>query len=345
MHLLLIIRRKLKIFNRYEVYLKVITIFAIISSMVMGYMHYYENLDWVDSFYFTMTTATTVGYGDISPQKDIGKVLIIPMYQIMGVGMLGLIIGFVTDVVLRISRLRRKGLSKMKKDVSVLIIGYPNELKVRTIVEQLQADERFKNEKVVCLNNELDETPMWMSEKGVHFIKGVGSDVKALNKANVKTAKRTLILANRIGDISSDDESTSTVTVVKSLNPDTYTIVERVRNDLILFNNSRADVVIKENKAEILAQEILDKGASQFEEAIFSNETRGTQFNIEYIGEETTWKEIGMALFLKELIPEGFLIKEQTLFNFSPRLNDIIPNGTIIKYRGDKPLGNTIKLS
>ena len=37
------------------------------------YMHF-ENLSLVNAFYFTSVSITTVGYGDIVPQTDIGKV-------------------------------------------------------------------------------------------------------------------------------------------------------------------------------------------------------------------------------------------------------------------------------
>ena len=37
------------------------------------FYHFVEKIDWLDSFYFTVVTFTTLGYGDISPQTDIGK--------------------------------------------------------------------------------------------------------------------------------------------------------------------------------------------------------------------------------------------------------------------------------
>ncbi len=44
-----------------------------------------ENLTWIDSFYFAVETVTTVGYGNISPQTEIGK-LFTTVYMLISVG-------------------------------------------------------------------------------------------------------------------------------------------------------------------------------------------------------------------------------------------------------------------
>jgi voltage-gated potassium channel Kch len=46
-----------------------------------------EGLSWIDSFYFTIVTLTTVGYGDISPQTAAGKIFT-SVYLLIGIGIL-----------------------------------------------------------------------------------------------------------------------------------------------------------------------------------------------------------------------------------------------------------------
>jgi hypothetical protein len=57
--------------------------------LVVGaiFYHHVEHLAWLDAFYFCTVTLTTVGYGDITPHTDIGKLFTI-FYILLGIGIL-----------------------------------------------------------------------------------------------------------------------------------------------------------------------------------------------------------------------------------------------------------------
>jgi len=49
--------------------------------------HYLEGWNWVDSFYFSIITLTTIGFGDFAPQTTGGKIFTM-FYVLIGLGMI-----------------------------------------------------------------------------------------------------------------------------------------------------------------------------------------------------------------------------------------------------------------
>ena len=72
-----------KKYHRRLIYIVVVILIFLFSSATFYY--YVENWRYIDALYFSAATMTTVGYGDITPQTDIGKVFTI-FYVFMGVG-------------------------------------------------------------------------------------------------------------------------------------------------------------------------------------------------------------------------------------------------------------------
>ncbi|MDC0584552.1 potassium channel family protein [Bacteroidales bacterium] len=64
--------------------------FAILLNGTIVF-HFVEGWRWIDAIYFSVITLTTVGYGDLSPQTDFGKIFSI-IYIFVGIGV---IFGFI----------------------------------------------------------------------------------------------------------------------------------------------------------------------------------------------------------------------------------------------------------
>ena len=62
-----------------------------VGSVVMRHL---EDLDWIDSIYFSIIALTTVGFGDITPETDAGKIFTI-FYLIMGIAIIAALINTV----------------------------------------------------------------------------------------------------------------------------------------------------------------------------------------------------------------------------------------------------------
>lgn len=61
---------------------------ATISMIIVGAIVYHEveGWRWIDAIYFSVITIATVGYGDFTPQTDIGKIFTI-VYVFCGLGL------------------------------------------------------------------------------------------------------------------------------------------------------------------------------------------------------------------------------------------------------------------
>ena len=62
------------------------TTFIIILIGAFAY-HYLEGWTYLDSFYFSVVTLTTIGYGDLAPKTDGGKIFTI-IYIVLGIGVI-----------------------------------------------------------------------------------------------------------------------------------------------------------------------------------------------------------------------------------------------------------------
>lgn len=60
---------------------------VIIVALGGIFYHHIEGWSWLDSYYFTIITLTTVGYGDFAPQTSLGK-LFTMLYVVLGLGII-----------------------------------------------------------------------------------------------------------------------------------------------------------------------------------------------------------------------------------------------------------------
>lgn len=143
--------------------------------------HYIENVSIFDSLYWAVTTTTTVGYGDITPQTLIGKAFSI-IVMVSGIGVLGLFLASIADILIEQSLRRRRAKAIMENHVVVL--GWDK--KVETAVKELLSEG-----KEVVVIAEVDDIPL--EHSNLVFVKGDPTDEENLKRANADKALFSLI--------------------------------------------------------------------------------------------------------------------------------------------------------
>ena len=95
---------------RLRIYLAV---FAVLLSVgIIGFM-FIENMSLTDAIYFSIVTMATVGYGDIHPQSDIGKILTL----IIIIGGVGTFLGVIASITDLFVNRREESLRQQKIDM------------------------------------------------------------------------------------------------------------------------------------------------------------------------------------------------------------------------------------
>ncbi len=336
----IILIRKLKKYRHENKELIIVMLLFVLAFIVFNLIIMYtEKLDLLSSFYFSFVTATTVGYGDISPSTLLGKWVTVG-FMLISIGTLGTAIGIVTTKTTDFFAKKRKGMLTVKNALDLVIIGYPNEAKVKKIVTEFRNDSRHSTATIALITDKLKERASWMVSEDVFFVKGLASKKEILEQANISSAKRVLVLAEDPFEEVSDEYSSSAVIMSERLNPEAYTVAEKVREDKYLFEVAECDLVVSVSRAGELVQEMQDPGAIELAETIFSNSSEGNQYNLT-IHEELSWKEIVVSVLEAGGTAVGFRRPREESFCFTPGKNDTVPTGSIIKYFALKSIANT----
>lgn len=65
----------------------IVSVAILVLSFGTVFYHFTEHWKWLDSLYFCVVSLTTVGYGDIVPTTDAGKLFTV-FYLIIGIGII-----------------------------------------------------------------------------------------------------------------------------------------------------------------------------------------------------------------------------------------------------------------
>ncbi|ORX93957.1 hypothetical protein K493DRAFT_261892 [Basidiobolus meristosporus CBS 931.73] len=176
-----------------------------------------KNYNLIESFYFTIITVSTVGYGDISPSSIPGKFVVICLIIVV----LTILPGLISDTIDTLNQKKAGGGSyrNNKEGNLVVICGVFDHLqRVKDILNGFLHQEREANgTKLLFLGREqpsmqikvLLNTPAYKSR--VTFLQGSVLDTQDLQRASIENASAVFILSDRDTEDTIEEDENNTL--------------------------------------------------------------------------------------------------------------------------------------
>jgi len=277
-------------------------------------MRYIEGLDWEDALWLTMTTVTTVGYGDYSADTALGRLATIVLLYGAGIAVLAQVAGLYFEY--RQARRKRilNGNWSWEMEDHLVFINSPSEGADRYF-QQLVAQLR-RSALPVGQKPALIVTP--------HFTNGIAQSLRALDVAHINQsvteesalARSSLsraaviaVLCTDANDPLSDSINFDIVTRVREVNSEALVIAETVadenRHRLI---RAGANHVVRPIRSypELLVRTILAPGTEQVIEELFNSDGEEcVRYELNIKGK---WGDIAAKLIQNDVgIPLAFI--------------------------------------
>ncbi len=185
-----------------------------------------------DTFWYTIVTFTTVGYGDKYPTTFGGQIVGILM-MFVGVTLFGVISGRIASYLVDLQIRRGKGLVKLQRLTKHFIIcGWRKDFNI-VLDEILRANKGISNDEIVLINDiPIEQMESIMSDdkyKGINYIRGDFLEEAVLKRANIEKATKVLILADTSQGYSAQEADARTVMAaitMESINKNIYVAAE-----------------------------------------------------------------------------------------------------------------------
>ncbi|MCP5208695.1 MAG: two pore domain potassium channel family protein [Hahellaceae bacterium] len=261
-----------------------------------------EGFSFGDSLWLTLTTLTTVGYGDISAATFIGRMATVILLYLTGITILTLIVSDYIDYRFFKREHIRTGKWKWNMIDHIVIINSPAKNAVQyyiRVVTQIRANNSYKNTAIQILTDRFrDGLPVELNELGVIYYNGTADNPGDLKAVNIHSARHIVILAHDENDPKSDIATFDIAHRLAEHKLAHKAIAECVRDhnrERMLKLGVRSVIRPVRTYPEILVTAMVAPGSEKVLEDLFTHENDHPQrYSIET--DHTCWSDIVCAL-------------------------------------------------
>lgn len=231
-----------------------------------------------DALWWGFVTSTSTGYGDYVPRTVAGRVFGVVL-MLFGITTIGVITGNIASYLVEKQIKEGRGLKELHLTNHFIICGWKRDMG-EVLDDILEKNRSFLPAEIVLINmadpEEIENLKADQRFAGINFIHGDYIDERVLNRANLKKAKKVLIVADRLvkGSVQEVDSRTvMTVITIKSLSKTIYVcaeILDAKFERYLRFSNCDEIILSTEYNRSLIAHASAGSGISHVVNALLS---------------------------------------------------------------------------
>ncbi|GGO83271.1 potassium channel protein [Marinobacterium nitratireducens] len=229
-----------------------------------------------DYLYWLLVTASTVGYGDLSPQTGAGKLYTALVIIPFGLGLFAMTVGKIAAFSAYQWRKGLMGLKDLNLRDHILVIGWDPE-RTPHLLRLLRIETEQHHQRTLCLCASADiENPM---PGEIEFVRvSAYNEGAEMDRACIEQASRIII------DCARDDSTLAAALYSHSRNPDAHTIAY-FRDEALarLLKHHCPNIECTPSVAvELMVKAAMDPGSSALHQQLLTAAEGMTQYAIRY---------------------------------------------------------------
>ncbi|MBT9546182.1 MAG: NAD-binding protein [Candidatus Sericytochromatia bacterium] len=289
------------------------------------------DLTWWDALWYTIVTLTTVGYGDFFPKSPGGRFFVGGPIMVFGIGLLGYALSLIASVLVTSKTKEIKGMSAFKFKDHLVLFNFAGLAKVERVLAELALDPAVGNVPVVLVDEDLEELPLELQKKGVHYVRGNPTRDNTLLRAGIDTAHHAVIMTRDATNPASDNLNLAIVlaiegrakkvnTVVECIDPGSEELLRKAGSDKIVCS-SRFD-------AYFISQELLNPGIQEILGELLTVAV-GQQFYLVPVNQAGTFADMAQRALQQGHLALGIHYNAKN-FKLNPALSENVPVGAAV---------------
>lgn len=299
-----------------------------------------EGLATDDALWLTLTTATTVGYGDISPSTPVGRLVTVILLYGGGIFILGKFAGDYFEFRRHQYDSKIRGEWRWKMREHILILNAPvnhGKQYFERLVRRFRVTEQYCDHPIQILTTEFTSgLPQSLRDMNVVHYHGRPADPQALKAVSAQEADIIVVLATHEGNAASDGVAFDILHRLGELGTRGKILAECVddRNRQRLLS-AGADAVMRPIRAypAMIIRAFIAPGAEQIIENLFNDE--GDEYKRYDIKLRLRWDQIVSKLVNSDIgIPVAYISARDQRVVSNPRpATEINAQGLLIMVR------------